>query len=103
MPTEKQLRIVRWNRAVYTGLLILYPADFRHKFGAEMADVFEAMIHDAIVERGPAGIIRLWQSALWECLTVAMGSRLASHVAIAGAISFLLSSLLTLFFFRAVS
>jgi hypothetical protein len=103
MSIEKEFAIVRLSRVVYAGLLILYPRDLRHKFGAEMADVFEEAVHDAIVERGPAGVTSLWRSALLELLTVALPLRLASNAVMAGAISFLASSVLVLVFFRAVS
>jgi hypothetical protein len=103
MSIERRLTIVRWSRAVYAGLLIFYPADLRRKFGAEMADVFEAALHDAIVERGRAGVTSLWRSALWELLAVAVPLRLASNAVMAGAISFLASSVLLLVFFRAVT
>jgi hypothetical protein len=103
MSTERRLTIVRLSRVVYTGLLIFYPTDLRRKFGAEMADVFESAVHDANVESGPSGAASLWRSALWELLTVAVPLRLASNAVMAGAISFLASSLLFLAFFRAVS
>jgi hypothetical protein len=103
MSIKKKLAIVRLSRVVYAGLLIFYPGDLRHKFGAEMADVFEAAVHDAIVERGLAGVTSLWRCALLELLTVALPLRLASNAVMAGAISFLASSVLVLVFFRAVS
>lgn len=103
MSIEKELAIVRLSRVVYTGLLIFYPTDLRRKFGAEMADVFEAAVHDAIVGGGPVGVTSLWRSALLELLTVAVPLRLASNAVMAGAISFLASSVLFLVFFRAVS
>lgn len=63
MSTERRLTIVRLSRVVYAGLLIFYPANLRREFGAEMADVFEDAVHDAIVERRPAGVTSLWRSA----------------------------------------
>jgi hypothetical protein len=48
-------------------------------------------------------VTSLWRSALWELLTVAVPLRLASNAVMAGAISFLASSVLFLVFFRAVS
>ena len=100
MSKERELAIVRLSRVVYTGLLIFYPRELRHKFGAEMVDVFEAMMRDTIVERGPTGTISLWGSALWELLAVAVPSLLASNAVMAGAISFLASSVLFLVFFQ---
>ncbi|MGA8489538.1 MAG: hypothetical protein WB711_03890 [Terriglobales bacterium] len=103
MSMQGELAIVRLSRIVYSGLLIVYPRELRHKFGAEMVEVFEAMMRHTIVERGPTGTISLWGSALWELLAVAVPSRLASNASMAGAISFLASSVLFLVFFRAVS
>ncbi len=103
MSIGRELAVVRLSRVVYAGLLVFYPRDLRYKFGAEMADVFEALMRDAIVERGTAGTISLWRSALWELLTVAVPLRLASSAVMAGAISFLASSVLFLVLFRAVT
>jgi hypothetical protein len=60
-------------------------------------------MRDAIIERGPMATISLWQSALWELLTVALPLRLASNAVMAGAISFLASLALFLVLFRAVT
>jgi len=103
MSIEKELAMVRLSRVAYAGLLIFYPGDLRQRFGAEMTDVFQAVMRDAILQRGPAGMISLWRCALWELLTVAVPLRLASNAAIAGAISFFASSVLVLAFFRAVT
>jgi hypothetical protein len=103
MSPGRELTIIRLNRAAYAALLLFYPSDLRHKFATEMADVFEALLRDAIAERGPAGMISSWRSALWELLTVAAPLRLASNAVMAGAVAFLASSALVLFFFRAVT
>ena len=42
MSIEKEPEIVCLSRAVYSRLLIFYPRDLRHKFGAEMADGAQA-------------------------------------------------------------
>ena len=103
MATGRESVVVRLSRMLYAGLLVFYPRDLRQKFGAEMADVFEAAMCDAITEGGAAGTISLWRSALWELLTVAVPLRLASNTVRAGAISLLASSVLFLALFRAVS
>ena len=103
MSIETELAMVRLSRAVYGGLLVFYPCDLRHNFGAEIAAVFEELMRDAVAERGAAGMVSLWRSALWELLTLALSSRLASNAVKAGAISLLASSALFLVLFRAVS
>ena len=103
MAIGRELTLVRLSRAVYAGLLVFYPRELRHQFGAEMVDVFEAVMRDAVSERGLPGAISLWRSALWELLIVAAPLRLASDALKAGAISFLASSVLFLVLFRAVS
>ena len=68
-----------------------------------MLDVFNAQLCDAIAEGSAMEFFRLWRSALWELLTVALPSRLASNEVMAGTLSFLASAALFLVFFRAVS
>jgi len=102
MKHPPHLRIIRASRQAYSGLLILYPGDLRRRFAAEMADVFEDLMREAAARRGPRGIAAIWRSALWELLTVAAPSRLASNTAMAGALSFLASSVLFLVFFQFV-
>ena len=103
MSIDRRPALVRLQRGLCTRLLIFYPPDLRDKFGDEMADVFEAVLSDAVVERGPAGIIAPWRHALWELLTVAAPLRLASTTVMAGAVSLVASSMLVLAFFRAVT
>jgi hypothetical protein len=97
-----ELRVVRASRLLYTGLIVLYPREVRHRFGVEMADVFEDLMREAAAQRGLRGIFLPWGSVLRELLTVALPLRLASNSVIAGAISFLAASALFLVFFRAV-
>jgi hypothetical protein len=97
-----ELRVVRASRMLYAGLIVFYPREVRGRFGIEMADVFEDLIRDAAAERGWRGIFWPWGSVLRELLTVALPLRLASNLVMAGAISFLASSVLFLVFFRAV-
>jgi len=96
------LSITRASRLAYSRLLILYPHDLRCRFGADMVEVFEDLMHEAAARSGRAGIATIWSSALWELLTVAAPSRLASNALMAGALSFLASSALFLVFFRFV-
>ena len=103
MSIDRRSALVRLQRGLYTRLLIFYPPGLRDKFGAEMAEVFEAVLHDAVVEGGLGGIVSPWRCALWELLTVAAPLRLASNTVMAGAVSLLASSVLVLAFFRAVT
>jgi hypothetical protein len=93
--------IIRGSRMAYSGLLMCYPRELRRRFGAEMTDLFETVLREAVVERGAAGIASSWGLALWELLTVAVPLRLTSNAVIAGALSFLVSSTLFLLFFQA--
>jgi len=97
-----QLRVIRASRLAYAGLLIVYPRDLRRRFGREMVEVFEELTREAMSRSGPRGVAMIWRSALWELLTVALPARLASNAAMAGALSFLASSVLFLVFFRFV-
>jgi hypothetical protein len=103
MSMDRNSTIVNLSQSIYLGLLIFYPRELRRKFGAEMAEVFVTSLRDAIADRGRAGMIFPWRSALCELLTVALPMRLASNAAMAGAISLLASSVLVLLFFRAVT
>jgi hypothetical protein len=103
MPTSQWLTIARICGSIYRGLLLVYPAELRRRFGQEMQDVFVALLCDAIVKRSAMEVFLVWRLALWELLTVALPSRLASSAVMAGALSFLASAALFLVFFRAVS
>jgi hypothetical protein len=96
-------KIIRLSCFVYGRLLIFYPRELRRRFGIEMVEVFEHLTHEVMLQRGPAGMVSLWGSALWELLTVAAPLQLRDTTVIAGALSFVASSALTLAFFRAVS
>ena len=103
MPIGREPAGVRIGRIIYGGLLAFYPAEFRRKFGEEMLDVFLALLRDAFVAGRAVEVFSLWRSVLWELLVVALPSRLVSNEVITGALSFLASAALFLFFFRAVS
>lgn len=102
MNRSSQLRIIRASRFAYSGLLFVYPRDLRRRFGSEMVEVFEDLSREAMTRSGPSGIAAIWRSALWELLSVAAPSRLASNTLMAGALSLLASSALFLVFFRFV-
>ncbi len=91
------------NRFVYEQLLIIYPQEFRERFGAEMADVFDEAMRDALVERGFVGATSLWLSSLWELGTTAVGSWLKNEKVMAGAAAFFVASFLFVWLAKALS
>ena len=103
MPVRKEPAIVRCSRVLYRRLLIFYSPELSRKFGEEMTDVFVALLCEATDQGKRVEVALLWRSALWELLTVAVPSRLASNAVMAGALSLLASAALFLVFFRAVS
>ncbi len=102
MGRSPQSRIIRASRLAYAVLVLAYPRDLRRTFGEEMIEVFEDVMREAVSRRGRLAIATIWGSALWELLTVAAPSRLASNGTIAGALSFVAASVLFLVFFRFV-
>jgi hypothetical protein len=94
--------IVRWSGWIYGCLLIAYPCELRRPFGADMTEMFEDQLSAAALQRGGAGIVSLWRTALWELAIVAVPSRLESTAVIAGAVSLLVSSAIAWVFFRSV-
>ncbi len=93
----------RLNRFVYEQLLIVYPQDFRSRFGPEMADVFDEAMHDAVVQRGLVGAASLWLTSLWELATTAMGSWLKNEKLMAGAVAFFVAAFLFVWLAKALS
>ena len=49
--------MIRLSGLIYRWLLVFYPAELRCRFGADMVEVFEDLIEDAVVERGATGIV----------------------------------------------
>ena len=88
---------------VYGLLLRLYPGEFRRRFGAEMWQVFAEQMHGERQRRGFRGTLFVWQTAAREIISAAVPLQLRSSIVIAAALSFVLSSILCLAFFRAVS
>ena len=103
MPIRREAESVRIGRIIYGSLLQFYPPELRREFGKEMLDLFVALLQDSIAEGRSVTVFFLWGSVLQELFTVALPSRLASNAVIAGALSFLASTAIFLFFFRAVS
>jgi hypothetical protein len=51
---------------VYRLLLQAYPASFRARFAAEMAQVFGCLCREAYAQSGVGGLLRLWLLSLWD-------------------------------------
>ena len=64
------------SRRLFHWTLALYPRELRQRFGDEMELVHEEMLADAYRAGGALGAVRVWTSALWELVTVAIPSRL---------------------------
>jgi hypothetical protein len=59
----------RWlalSDRMYRILLQAYPASFRKRFAAEMAQVFGCQCREAYVQSGAGGVLRLWLPTLWD-------------------------------------
>jgi hypothetical protein len=95
-------RFIQASVWVYGKLLAVYPREVRVRFASDMTEIFEDLLHDAAAQRGAAGIVVQWRRALLEFATVALAARLESHLIIAGTLSFVVSSLITWIFLRAV-
>ncbi|MGB6944508.1 MAG: hypothetical protein WBE37_19070 [Bryobacteraceae bacterium] len=78
---------------LYQKLLLLYPAELRRDFGAEMvlafADDMEAAWGDARI----AGVLQIWWYALREIVTVALPAQTSNPCVLVPALSFGLAAL----------
>lgn len=80
--------LVDWNDRIYGRLLLLYPADLRRDFGAEMAFVFSEDLAVARREAGAAGMLRVWRNTLRELLCLALPPLAAKPVVAVPVLSF---------------
>lgn len=95
-------RIIHASVWAYRNLLRVYPRELRARFAADMAEVFEDLLHDAAEQGGVAGIVELWRDACVEFVAVALPARLKPDMIMAGGLSFVVSSLITWIFLHAV-
>jgi hypothetical protein len=58
--------VLAFSDRMYRAWLQAYPAAFRARFAAEMAQVFQAVCQAAYAEAGASGVMRLWLPALWD-------------------------------------
>lgn len=65
----------RWSLStrVYTGLLHVYPAEFRRRYGGEMSRLFADQLRDA---RRPSGLAGVWLRGLADIASSAIGEHL---------------------------
>ena len=54
------------SERVYRRLLRLYPAPFRRRYGAQMAQLFGDQLRDARVDRGPGGVALTWLRSITD-------------------------------------
>jgi|SRR6185312_9770022 len=93
----------RKSRLLYDVLLLAYPHDFRQRFGAEMAMTFSEQVQDEWRRNSLAGIVRVWRSALWELISLAVPLQCQRSIVVAILLSTIGSSALFLAIFRATS
>ncbi|MGA3318449.1 MAG: hypothetical protein ABSC64_18685 [Candidatus Korobacteraceae bacterium] len=98
MPTASHI-----NCLAYRALLAAYPSGLRRRFGAEMVQVFADQVSEEWKQYGVLGVARVWLTATWEVVSVAVPLRLSHPSVIAAALSFIVSSALFLGLFRAIS
>lgn len=84
-------------------VLRCYPAEFRERFGEEMAEVFLAQLRQEDRERGVLGVLRVSLVAASEIFTAAIPQHLQNPSLIAAALSLIGSFALCAAFLRAVS
>jgi len=63
---------------VYRKLLLAYPADFRQRYGPEMAQVFRTSCRASYHTYGAVGVLRLWLPTLWDWAWTAAHERFSS-------------------------
>jgi hypothetical protein len=66
------------SERVYRGLLAAYPAEFRQRYGAEMAQVFRTCCRASFDSWGVSGVLDLWLPTLWDWAWSAAGERFSS-------------------------
>jgi|SRR5690242_16585027 len=95
--------ILQKSTLLYDALLSAYPREFRLRFADEMAESFAEQLSFEIEQNGLRGFAWVWSSAIKELFSVAFPMQLRSSTVIAAAMSFVLSSVLFIVFFRSVS
>jgi len=64
--------LLSFSVRVYAVMLLLYPAELRRDFGAEILDVFREDLNNGSSYRGVTGIASVWGCALREFFRIAL-------------------------------
>jgi hypothetical protein len=76
--THRSSRAVAISDRAYRILLAAYPAEFRRRYGPEMAQVLRTSCQIAYHALGAGGVLRLWPGLLWDWAWSAADERFAS-------------------------
>ena len=68
-------------RAWYRLLLRAYPAEYRHRYGADMEEAFLTLLRVDRKRRGVAGAARCWVGAAWDALLRGVWTRIRGSAA----------------------
>jgi len=71
-------RLLLLSDRAYRLLLAVYPAEFRQRYGPEMAQVFRTCCRASYNSSGATAVLRLWLPTLWDWACSAVGERFAS-------------------------
>ena len=94
--------VQRTSSLLFEALLSVYPREFRQRFGAEMADTFAQQLSFETQHRGLKGVAHAWNCAIRELFSVALPLQIRSSRAVPLMLSFMLTSVLFIAFFRAI-
>lgn len=64
------------SERLYSGLLRLYPTEFRHRYADEMSRLFTDQLRDARASRRPGGMASTWFHSLFDLVANAIGEHL---------------------------
>jgi len=73
-PASRSHALILSDR-VYRRLLVAYPAEFRQRYGPEMAQVFRTSCRASYHASGAGGVVRLWLPTLWDWAWTAVRER----------------------------
>jgi hypothetical protein len=64
--------LLAFSDRLYRALLQAFPAAFRERFAAEMAQVYRSLCREAYAQSGTGGVLRLWLPVLWDGVRAAL-------------------------------
>jgi hypothetical protein len=88
-------RFIRLSSHIYSGIVVLYPADLRRDFGDEMTEVFAQDLAEMWRTRGLGGVLGVWRRALWEVTSIVVPAQIVTSTVIATMISFFWAVIVT--------